>query len=83
MESKNYLGGIADFNNQGGDDDDPIVPPSQSQAFRDACIKNGTKYKYFEFEGESHGFRKSQTITTCANEELKFFGEVLGFVPVD
>jgi len=63
--------------------DDPIVPPSQSQAFRDACIKNGIKYKYFEFEGESHGFRKSQTITTCAIEELKFFGEVLGFVPAD
>ena len=61
--------------------DDPIVPPSQSQAFRDACIKNGVKYKYFEFEGESHGFRKSQTITTCASEELNFFGEVLGFTP--
>jgi dipeptidyl aminopeptidase/acylaminoacyl peptidase len=63
--------------------DDPIVPPSQSQAFRDACIKNGIKHKYFEFEGESHGFRKSQTITTCAIEELKFFGEVLGFAPAD
>lgn len=63
--------------------DDPIVPPSQSQAFRDACLKNGIKHKYFEFEGESHGFRKSQTITTCATEELKFFGEVLGFVPAD
>ena len=63
--------------------DDPIVPPSQSQAFRDACIRNGIKHKYFEFEGESHGFRKSQTISTCAIEELKFFGEVLGFVPAD
>lgn len=63
--------------------DDPIVPPSQSQAFRDACIKNGVKHKYFEFAGESHGFKKSQTITTCAIEELKFFGEVLGFVPAD
>ena len=63
--------------------DDLIVPPSQSQAFRDACIKNGIMHKYFEFEGESHGFRKSQTISTCAIEELKFFGEVLGFVPAD
>ena len=63
--------------------DDPIVPPSQSQAFRDACVKNGVKHKYFEFDGESHGFRKSQTIATCAIEELKFFGEVLGFVPAD
>lgn len=63
--------------------DDPIVPPSQSQAFRDACMRNGVKHKYLEFEGESHGFRKSSTITTCAIEELKFFGEVLGFVPAD
>ncbi len=61
--------------------DDPIVPPSQSLAFRDACIKNGVKHKYFEFPGESHGFRKSETIITCAIEELKFFGEVLGFTP--
>ncbi len=61
--------------------DDPIVPPSQSQAFRDACIRNGIKHKYFEFPGESHGFRKSETIKTCAIEELKFFGEVLGFIP--
>ena len=29
MESKNYLGVIADCNNQGGDDDDPIVPPGE------------------------------------------------------
>lgn len=63
--------------------EDSIVTPSQSQVTRDACIKNGVKYKYFEFEGESHGFRKNQTITTCAIEELKFFGEVLGFVPAD
>jgi hypothetical protein len=28
MESKNYPGVIADFNNQGGDDDDPIIPPN-------------------------------------------------------
>ncbi len=63
--------------------DDPIVPPSQSLAFRDACVKNGIKHKYFEFPGESHGFRKSETITTCAIEELNFFGEVLGFTPAN
>jgi dienelactone hydrolase len=60
---------------------DPIVPPSQSLAFRDACVRNSIKHKYFEFPGESHGFRKSETITTCAIEELKFYGEVLGFTP--
>ena len=61
--------------------DDPIVPPSQSQAFRDACIRNGIKHKYFEFPEESHGFKKSENIKTCAIEELKFYGEVLGFTP--
>ena len=57
--------------------DDPIVPPAQSEAFRDACIANGLKYKYFEFEGESHGFRQAETIVTCAREELAFFQEIL------
>ena len=61
--------------------DDPIVPPSQSEAFRDACIRNNIKFKYFEFEGEAHGFRKEETLITCAREELIFYGEVLGFSP--
>ena len=61
--------------------DDPIVPPSQSEAFRDACIQKGIKHKYFEFAGESHGFKKSETLITCAREELLFYGEVLGFTP--
>lgn len=62
--------------------DDPIVPPNQSQYFRDVCIRKGLKYKYFEFEGESHGFVKAETIITAAEEELLFFGEVMGFRPV-
>ncbi len=57
--------------------DDPIVPPSQSEAFRDACIANGLKYKYFEFPGESHGFRQASTISLCASEELQFYQELL------
>ena len=61
--------------------DDPIVPPLQSEAFRDACIRNNLTYKYFEFEGEAHGFKKKQTLMTCAKEELIFYGEVLGFSP--
>ena len=62
--------------------EDPIVPPNQSQLFRDICIQKGLKYKYFEFEGESHGFVKAETIITAAEEELMFFGEVMGFKPV-
>lgn len=62
--------------------EDPIVPPNQSQLFRDICIAKGLKYKYFEFEGESHGFVKADSIITAAEEELNFFGEVMGFKPV-
>lgn len=61
--------------------DDKIVPPAQSEAFRDACIANGLKYKYFEFEGEAHGFRKAETIITAAREELAFFIEILNERP--
>ena len=60
-------------------EDDLIVPPSQSRTFRDVLIRKNIKHKYFEFAGEAHGFRQNTTIRTCAIEELKFYGEVLGF----
>ena len=57
--------------------DDPIVPPSQSEAFRDVCIEKGLRHKYFEFEGEAHGFRRAETIILCAKEELQFYREII------
>ena len=62
--------------------EDKIVPPSQSEMFRDVCIKKGIKYKYFAFEGEGHGFYGSDAIITSLEEELKFFGQAGGFTPV-
>jgi dipeptidyl aminopeptidase/acylaminoacyl peptidase len=59
--------------------EDPIVPPSQSELFRDICVSKGIKHNYFAFEGESHGFVKAENIITAAEEELRFFGEVMGF----
>ena len=61
--------------------DDKVVPPSQSEAFRDACLKKGLKHKYFAFEGEGHGFVKAESIITSLEEELQFFGEAGGFKP--
>ena len=58
-----------------------VVPPAQSEAFRDVCLAKGIKHKYFEFEGESHGFRKASSIITAYEAELTVFGEVLGFIP--
>lgn len=61
--------------------EDKVVPPSQSEAFRDVCVKKGINHKYFAFEGEGHGFIKSESIITSLEEELKFFGQAGGFKP--
>jgi hypothetical protein len=36
--------------------DNKIVPPDQSEAFREACVPKGIKHEYVTFEGEGHGF---------------------------
>ena len=61
--------------------DDKIVPPDQSEVFRDVCVRKGIKHEYLTFEGEGHGFHKASSIIACAEAELKFYGEVLGFQP--
>lgn len=61
--------------------DDKVVPPSQSEALRDVCVRKGITHKYFPFEGEGHGFVKSESIITSLEEELRFFGAAGGFQP--
>jgi dipeptidyl aminopeptidase/acylaminoacyl peptidase len=61
--------------------DDKVVPPSQSEAFRDVCVRKGIKHKYFAFQGEGHGFVKAESIITSLKESLIFFGEAGGFAP--
>ena len=57
--------------------DDPIVPPSQAERFRDALVAKGIPHAYLAYEGESHGFRKQSTIISSRNAELSFYGQVL------
>jgi dipeptidyl aminopeptidase/acylaminoacyl peptidase len=38
---------------------------------------------YLEFEGEQHGFRRSENIIRAQEAELYFYGRVLGFTPAD
>ena len=56
-----------------------MVPPSQSEALRDALAANSVPHAYLKFEGESHGFRHAETIIACFANELAFLGQVLGF----
>jgi dipeptidyl aminopeptidase/acylaminoacyl peptidase len=61
--------------------DDPIVPPSQAEMFRDALVERGLPHAYVAYEGESHGFRRASTIIHATESELSFYGQIMGFVP--
>lgn len=62
--------------------EDAVVPPSQSEAIRDALAARGVPHEYVLFEGEGHGFRQADTIVAAAEAELRFLGGVFGFDPV-
>jgi len=61
--------------------DDPIVPPSQAERFIEALASKGIPYAARFYEGESHGFRKAETLIDANEAELSFYGQVLGFTP--
>ena len=41
---------------------DQVVPQEQSDMVADALKKSGTPHEYHIYEGEGHGWRKSETI---------------------
>ena len=62
---------------------DPVVPKNQALMILEALRERQTPVTYMEFEGESHGFRKAETIIASKQAELGFYGRVLGFEPAD
>lgn len=44
-------------------EEDRVVPLAQAESIVQALRKNGVQYQYRVYEGEGHGFRKSETIT--------------------
>ena len=63
--------------------DDAVVPLSQAELMADAVRNKGLPVALIVFEGEGHGFRRSENIETAARAELYFLGRVLGFAPAD
>ena len=63
--------------------DDPIVPPNQALLIRDALRARGVPVACLLFEGESHGWRRAETLVRAKEAELAFYGRVLGFTPAD
>ena len=61
--------------------DDPIVAPRQAESIAADLAAHGIRHAYLAFEGESHGFRKAETIAATLEAELSFYGQLLGFTP--
>ncbi|GAA3758893.1 prolyl oligopeptidase family serine peptidase [Microbacterium kribbense] len=61
--------------------DDPVVPPSQAEAIRDALAAQHIPHAYVLYPGESHGFRRAETVADALEKELAFLGAVFGFSP--
>ena len=59
--------------------DDPVVPPEQSEAIAADLAAHGIRHAYLVFKGESHGFRRGETIATSLEAELSFYAQILGF----
>jgi dipeptidyl aminopeptidase/acylaminoacyl peptidase len=61
--------------------DDPVVPPEQSESIARDLAAHHIRHAYIAFEGESHGFRRAESVTTALEAELSFYGQILGFTP--
>ena len=61
--------------------DDPVVPPKQAESIAADLAAHGIRRAYLAFKGESHGFRKAETIIASLEAELSFYGQVMGFSP--
>ncbi|MCG3044148.1 S9 family peptidase, partial [Streptomyces sp. S1A] len=59
--------------------DDVICPPAQCDRFLAEVAGRGVPHAYLAFEGESHGFRRAQTIVRAVEAELSLYAQVLGF----
>ncbi len=59
--------------------DDPIVPPAQSEAIAADLAAHGIPHAYIAFAGESHGFRKAETVIASLEAEIAFYGQAFGF----
>lgn len=58
--------------------EDMVVPQNQAEMLVDKIKKTGGKVKYILFEGEGHGFRKSENVKRALEEELAWYENIFG-----
>jgi dipeptidyl aminopeptidase/acylaminoacyl peptidase len=61
--------------------DDPVVPPAQSESIAAELAARGIPHAFLTFAGESHGFRKAESIVASLEAELSWYGQIMGFIP--
>jgi dipeptidyl aminopeptidase/acylaminoacyl peptidase len=63
--------------------EDKVVPPNQSEMIFEALKSRGVPTAYLAFEGEGHGFRKSENQVRALQAEYYFYAQVLGFATAE
>jgi dipeptidyl aminopeptidase/acylaminoacyl peptidase len=63
--------------------EDRVVPPNQAETMFEALRVKGVPVAYLAFEGEQHGFRRTETIKRTLEAELYFYSRVFGFELTD
>jgi dipeptidyl aminopeptidase/acylaminoacyl peptidase len=63
--------------------DDEVVQVPKAELIVNALRDRGIPHAYLLFEGEGHGFRKTESIIRSLEAELSFYAQVLGFEPSD
>ena len=63
--------------------EDKVVPPNQAEEMLAALRAKRLPVAYIPFEGEQHGFRRSENIIRSLEAELYFYSRILGFEPAD
>jgi dipeptidyl aminopeptidase/acylaminoacyl peptidase len=58
-------------------EDDPVVPADQTRRMAAALARRGVVCEAQYFAGESHGFRRAETLIACFEAELAFYERVL------
>ncbi|MDY6807269.1 MAG: S9 family peptidase [Cyanobacteriota bacterium] len=59
--------------------EDKVVPPNQAEMMVEVLKQKGLPVAYVAFEGEQHGFRRSENIKRALEGEFYFYSRVFGF----
>lgn len=62
-------------------EDDPVVPPPQAHVLIDSLMTRKMPVAWEFFPGEGHGFRQKAHIIKALEQELSFYGAIMGFTP--